>query len=114
MSDDTEIPGQQFFELPDGVAFGPAPQPPRSHRRRAIAGGTVLVTGLAFAGWGVSDALASSASTRGFPHVASLSAARNVSASAAESAVNNAVVDIDRWLQRRRRRRHRHGHHLER
>lgn len=54
----------------------------------------MLVTGLAFAGWGVTDALANSA-TRGFPHVAALSAGTTVSASSAEAAVNNAVVDID-------------------
>jgi len=88
MSDDGEIPGQQFFELPAAPA-------PRSRRRRVIAGGTVLVTGLAFAGWGVADALTSTAATRGFPHVTGLSAAGSVSETATAAAVDKAVVDID-------------------
>jgi S1-C subfamily serine protease len=99
MSDDNEIPGQESFELPESINSTELIESPitqtRSRRRRVIAGGTVLVTGLAFAGWGVSDALASSAATRGFPHVSALSAGSSVSATAAAEAVNNAVVDID-------------------
>jgi S1-C subfamily serine protease len=92
MSDEPEIPGQQYFDLPDPVY---AVRPPRSRRRKMLAGGTVVVTGLAFAGWGVSDALASSAATRGFPHVSHLSAGDSVDGSAAAAAVNKFIVDID-------------------
>ena len=89
---DFDIPGQQYFDLPDAVE--PVTPPSRSRRRAVIAGGTVLVTGLAFAGWGVSDAIASSAATRGFPHVNGLSAGSSVDGSAAEAAVNKFIVDI--------------------
>jgi len=99
MSDETydgdgiEIPGQQFFELdPDAEGIG-AGRP--SRRKRVIAGGAVLVTGLAVGGWGLSDALASSRATHGFPQVSGLAAASVVSADRAASAVDNAVVDID-------------------
>ena len=99
MSDETydgdgiEIPGQQFFELDPGADGISAGRP--SRRKRIIAGGAVLVTGLAVGGWGLTDALASGRSTHGFPHVSSLSAATVVSADRAASAVDNAVVDID-------------------
>lgn len=93
MSDETQIPGQQSFELPEAHVLA-VPQP-RSRRRRVIAGGTVLATGLAVAGWGVSDALSSDAATRGFPSVSNLSASASVDASTAAAAVNNFVVDID-------------------
>jgi S1-C subfamily serine protease len=92
MSDESEIPGQQSFEIAD------AAQPParlrRSRHRRVIAGGTAVITGLAFAGWGVSNALASSLGTTGFPHVATLSASSTIKASSALESVDKAVVDI--------------------
>jgi S1-C subfamily serine protease len=90
MNDDDQIPGQQALDLPEHYA----PAPTRSRRRRTIAGGTALITGLAFAGWGVSDALASGPGAKGFPQVASLSAGSSADASSAVSAVENAVVDI--------------------
>jgi S1-C subfamily serine protease len=93
MSDDDEIAGQQSFEILG--AGEPEAAQPRFRIRRVIAGGTVLVTGLAFAGWGVADAISSNAATRGFPHVTGLSAAASISGSSVASDVDNAVVDID-------------------
>ncbi len=91
--DGTEIPGQQLFDLDPGATGIGAGRPAR--RKRVIAGGAVLVTGLAVGGWGLTDALANNRATHGFPQVAGLSAASAVSADRAASAVDNAVVDID-------------------
>lgn len=93
MNDENEVPGQQFFDIADVV---PATTPePGYRRRRWIAGGTVLVAALGVTGWGVTSVLTGATATGGFPHVSRLSAGSTVDASAAEAAVNNAVVDID-------------------
>jgi S1-C subfamily serine protease len=91
MSDDVGIPGQQAFDLPADAVPSPDGSP---SRRRLVAGGTVVATALAIGGWGLSDALANG-STHGFPHVAGLSAGGSIDATAAESAVDDFVVDID-------------------
>lgn len=95
MSDDDEIfqiPGQQYFEIP----FGPQPEPPRRRRtRRVIAGGTAVVTALAVAGWGISDAFASGHQAKGFPAVATLTAESTINAAKVATAVDKAIVDID-------------------
>jgi len=94
---DSEIPGQQHLDLPEitEVAGEPDPAYRHSRRRKIIAGGTLVATGLAVGAWGLTDALAGGHATHGFPHVASLSAAGAVNASDAAAAVDNAVVDID-------------------
>jgi S1-C subfamily serine protease len=88
-----QIPGQEIFELPglDGPAGQDAASP--SRRRRMIAGGAVLVTGLAALAWGAS-AVAGGGAAHGFPSVAALSTADNISATSAAAAVDKAVVDI--------------------
>jgi S1-C subfamily serine protease len=93
MSDESQIPGQQFFDIADAAAT----VLPESgfQRRRWVAGGVVLVAALGVTGWGVTAALAGGTATGGFPHVSRLSAGSSVDPTAAEAAVNNAVVDID-------------------
>ncbi|HEX3824875.1 MAG TPA: trypsin-like peptidase domain-containing protein [Mycobacteriales bacterium] len=90
MSDEIEIPGQQAFAIDEPTAVAA----PRSRRRAMIAGVTAAAVGVAFAGWGVSGALASSPGTAGFPHAATLVAGSSAKASAAARSVAAAVVDI--------------------
>jgi S1-C subfamily serine protease len=93
MTDDDE-----FTLMPPDVMFGPEPEPqPRRVRRlQLVAATTAVATGLAFAGWGVVAAAASSSATNGFPHVHKLHADSTISDSVAAS-VDAFVVDISAY-----------------
>jgi S1-C subfamily serine protease len=91
MNDEIEIPGQQSFAIDDEAVTAAAP---RSRRRAMIAGVTAAAVGVAFAGWGISGALASSPGTAGFPRAETLVAGSLANAAAAATSVEAAVVDI--------------------
>jgi S1-C subfamily serine protease len=98
MSDETPLPGQQAFDLPEFAAVPSEPVETPTRRlgkRQLLAGGAVVAATATFAAWGVSDAIASNAATHGFPHVASLSGGTSIDATAVQQAVSRFIVDIN-------------------
>jgi S1-C subfamily serine protease len=90
-------PADDVAPPPTDPALGPMVEPSPRRRLHLVAVGTAVVTGLAFAGWGLVAAVASASSNGGFPDVHGLHAGSAINATTVAASVDRFVVDISAY-----------------